>query len=81
MPRFLEIAGAVLGLIVLAVGAAWGYFIYTPSVKPVPALKGELLDGTVEVDGMQRKFRWYRPAEVATSPRPSPVRSERTRST
>ena len=68
MPRFLEIAGAVLGLIVLAVGAAWGYFVYTPSVKPVPALKGELLDGSVMVGGLERHFHWYRPAKVAPSP-------------
>ena len=68
MPRFLEIGAAVLGLIVLACVAGWGYWIYTPSIKPVPALDGDLLDGSVAVDGMQRKFRWYRPAKVAPSP-------------
>src|SRR5437899_384166 len=43
MPRFLEIAGAVLGLFVLASVAAWGYWFYTPTIKPVPALDGDLL--------------------------------------
>jgi polyhydroxybutyrate depolymerase len=68
MPRFLEIAGAVLGLLVLVCVAGWGYWIYTPTIKPVPALDGDLLDGSVTVDGMPRKFRWYRPAKVAPSP-------------
>ena len=34
MPRFLEITGAVLGVFVLAVVAAWGYWLYTPSIAP-----------------------------------------------
>jgi polyhydroxybutyrate depolymerase len=66
--RFLEIAGAVLGLLVLVCVAGWGYWIYTPTIKPVPALDGDLLDGSVTVDGIERRFRWYRPAKVAPSP-------------
>jgi polyhydroxybutyrate depolymerase len=68
MPRFLEIAAAVLGLIVLAFAAAWGYLFYTPSIEPVPALDGELLEGSLSVDGLERHFRWYRPAKPAASP-------------
>ncbi|TMA36509.1 MAG: polyhydroxybutyrate depolymerase [Deltaproteobacteria bacterium] len=68
MPRFLEIAGAVLGLLVLAIAAAWGYWFYTPSIEPVPALDGELLDGSLSVGGLERHFRWYRPAKPAASP-------------
>ena len=68
MPRLLEIAAAVLGLLVLAVVAAWGYWIYTPSIEPVPALSGELLDGSLTVGGRERHFRWYRPAKPAASP-------------
>ena len=68
MPRFLEIAAGVLGLLVLAIAAAWGYFFYTPSVKPVNALGGTLLDGSLSVDGVERHFRWYRPPHPAASP-------------
>jgi polyhydroxybutyrate depolymerase len=68
MPRFLEIAAGVLGLLVLAVVAAWGYWFYTPWVKPVPALDGKLLEGSLSVDGLERHFRWYRPAKPAASP-------------
>ena len=68
MPRFLEIAAAALGLLVLAIAAAWGYFFYTPSIEPVPALDGELLDGSLSVGGLERHFRWYRPAKPAASP-------------
>ena len=66
--RFLEVAGIVLGVLVLACVAGWGYWFYTPSIKPVPALDGELLAGSLKVDGLVRKFRWYRPAKVAPSP-------------
>ncbi len=68
MPRFLEIAGAVLGLLVLAIAAAWGYWFYTPSIEPVPALDGELLEGSLQVGKLERHFRWYRPAKPAASP-------------
>jgi polyhydroxybutyrate depolymerase len=66
--RFLEVAGIVLGVLVLACVAGWGYWFYTPSIKPVPGLDGELLAGSLKVDGLERKFRWYRPAKVAPSP-------------
>ncbi|MGH7337299.1 MAG: alpha/beta hydrolase family esterase, partial [Myxococcota bacterium] len=66
--RLLEIAGIVLGVFVLACVAGWGYWFYTPSIKPVPGLTGKLLDGSVTVDGLERTFRWYRPAKVAPSP-------------
>jgi len=68
MPRFLEIAAGVLGMFVLACVAAWGYWFYTPTIKPVPALDGALLDGHITVDGIERHFRWYRPEKVAPSP-------------
>src|SRR5688572_12681506 len=68
MTRLLEIGAAVLGLIALASVAGWGYWIYTPTIKPVPALDGELLEGSLTVEGRQRKYRWYRPAKVSTSP-------------
>jgi polyhydroxybutyrate depolymerase len=68
MPRFLEIAGAVVALVLLAVGAAWGYWFYTPSIEPVPALDGKLLEGSLSVGGLERHFRWYRPAKPADSP-------------
>ncbi len=68
MPRFLEIAAGVLGLLVLALGAAWGYWLYTPTIEPVPALDGELLEGSLNAGGRERHFRWYRPAKPAESP-------------
>jgi polyhydroxybutyrate depolymerase len=68
MPRLLEIAAAVLGVLVLVVAAAWGYWIYTPTIEPVPALSGELLEGSLSVGGRERHFRWYRPAKPAESP-------------
>ena len=68
MPRFLEIAAGVLGVLVLAIAAAWGYWFYTPWVKPVPGLDGKLLDGSLSVGGLERHFRWYRPAKAAEAP-------------
>jgi polyhydroxybutyrate depolymerase len=68
MPRFLEIAAGALGLLVLAIAGAWGYFFYTPSIEPVPKLAGELIDGSLSVGGLERHFRWYRPAKPAASP-------------
>jgi polyhydroxybutyrate depolymerase len=68
MSRLLEISAAVIGLLVLVVAAAWGYWIYTPTIEPVPALSGELLEGSLSVDGRERHFRWYRPAKPAASP-------------
>ncbi len=68
MARILRIAAAGLGLVALALGAVYGYWIYTPSIEPVPALDGELLEGSLPVGGIQRHFRWYRPATPAPVP-------------
>jgi polyhydroxybutyrate depolymerase len=70
MPRFrlVEVVGIALGVLVLAIAAAWGYWFYTPSIKPVPALDGALLEGKLVVGGMKRDFRYFRPAKVVASP-------------
>jgi polyhydroxybutyrate depolymerase len=68
MARILRITAVGLGLVAFAFGAAWGYWIYTPSIEPVPALDGELLEGSLPVGGSLRHFRWYRPDTVAVAP-------------
>lgn len=65
--RPLRVAGVALGLVALALFAAWIYWVHTPPVEP-PTLSGELLDGTLRVGDLDRHFLYYRPKERKSSP-------------
>lgn len=67
MRRFLRVAGGVL-LVVVAIGAlAWLRWVRVPPFE-APPVSGTLEEGSLRVDGRERRFAVYVPHAVAAAP-------------
>jgi polyhydroxybutyrate depolymerase len=60
MLRFLRVFLTGLVIAIAAIGALFGYFVYSPDPE-LPHLAGTLAKGSMEVDGLKRTYRTYVP--------------------
>jgi polyhydroxybutyrate depolymerase len=67
MKRLLRVflwSGPVVVVLAGALGALFGYFVYSPAPE-VPRLSGKLTRGSIEVGGLRRSYRTYVPQGLA----------------
>jgi polyhydroxybutyrate depolymerase len=67
MRRVLSLVSIGVGLLLLALGAAYAYFLYSPAPQ-VPRLSASVRRDTLRVGESQRSYVYYVPAKVAPRP-------------
>jgi polyhydroxybutyrate depolymerase len=67
MRRVLRVVSIGAGLVFLAVGAAYAYFLHTPAPE-LPRLSASVRRDSLRVGALQRRYAFYAPAKLASHP-------------